>query len=99
MNQDKAFEFGSFLYISYVFSGDFYVFRMCVLDFSVCVCVFVFSLYDLMLLTCEMLFWCHSYRRGTLLNSPTTMSLVSSKITTVAVLAISQLWCEAGFRN
>ena len=34
-----------------------------------------------------------------LLNSPTTISLVSSKITTVAVLAISRLWHDAGFRN
>ena len=34
-----------------------------------------------------------------LLNSRTTISLVSSKIITVAVLAISRLWCDAGFRN
>ena len=29
----------------------------------------------------------------------TNIRLVSSKITTVAVLAISRLWCDAGFRN
>ena len=34
-----------------------------------------------------------------LLNSPTTISWGSSKITTVAVLAISRLWRDAGFRN
>ena len=32
-------------------------------------------------------------------NSPTTICLVSSKITSVAVLTISRLWCDAWFRN
>ena len=32
-------------------------------------------------------------------NSPTTICLVSSKITSVAVLAISRLWRDAWFRN